>query len=281
VGLYSYPSGQQLPLTTDRAVLGIALGSLVGERHDFNGIFHLTPSEVVDITAQGPIGNPSSIAARARVATAPSTNDADPVRVVQARECPDDSECATRIVSEATAEALHLEAQVEASLGGLERLLQGLARFPGRKAVVLISAGVLVADRPGGRPDAGNLAAVLGRIAAQANTIVYTIHIDPAFTDAYRAGRRRAGGGERDRDRRMSGDWLEQFSASSGGARFHVPVGPGDFAFERVSRETSAYYLLGVEPQSADRDGQPRELKVRVDRRGVTVRSRQWVAMGR
>jgi len=46
-----------------------------------------------------------------------------------------------------------------------------------------------------------------------------------------------------------------------------------------VLRETSAYYLLGVEPATADRDGRPRELRVKVHRRGVSVRSRQWVVI--
>ncbi len=41
--------------------------------------------------------------------------------------------------------------------------------------------------------------------------------------------------------------------------------------------ETSAYYLLGVEPATADRDGRLRELKVAVREPGVTVRHRTWV----
>jgi hypothetical protein len=71
--------------------------------------------------------------------------------------------------------------------------------------------------------------------------------------------------------------WLDQFSASAGGKRIYVPVGSADFAFTRVLRESSAYYLLGVEPEEADRDGKTHALKVKVNRRKVTVRSRQWV----
>ena len=44
-------------------------------------------------------------------------------------------------------------------------------------------------------------------------------------------------------------------------------------------RETSSHYLLGVEPDDADRDGKLRELRVRVGQRGVTVRSRSWVVV--
>jgi VWFA-related protein len=281
IGLYAYPSGPQLPPSIDRAALRIALGSLVGARLGFNGVFHLKPSEVVDITAQGPVNNPASLAGRVRVARDSTTTgmETDPLRSVQARECPDDPECASRIMSEASAEALHLEAQASVSLGGLDTLLQALVRWPGRKTVVLVSAGVLVSDRPGGRPDVGTMAIAMGHAAAAADAVVYTIHMDSSFSGTYAANQRRIAAVERDRDRRLFGEWLEQFSAASGGARLHVPVGAGEFAFDRIRRETGAYYLLGVEPQRDDRDGRPHELGVKIHQRGVTVRSRRWVVL--
>jgi hypothetical protein len=72
---------------------------------------------------------------------------------------------------------------------------------------------------------------------------------------------------------------LEDFSAASGGALLRVPTGWGEAALERVLRETSSRYLLGVEPQASDRDGRVRELRVRVRQRGVTVRGRTWVVV--
>jgi hypothetical protein len=75
----------------------------------------------------------------------------------------------------------------------------------------------------------------------------------------------------------MLGNWLDEFSATAGGTRIYVPTGSGAFAFQRVLRETSAHYLLGVEPLESDRDGQPRQLRVKVTRPGVTVHGRQWV----
>jgi len=71
--------------------------------------------------------------------------------------------------------------------------------------------------------------------------------------------------------------FLDQFASAAGGQRLYVPVGGGDFALDRVLRESSGYYLLGVQPEEIDRDGKPRELKVKVNRRGATVRSRKWV----
>ena len=58
-----------------------------------------------------------------------------------------------------------------------------------------------------------------------------------------------------------------------------MTTGAGEYALSRVLRETSSYYLLGVEPQASDRDGSLRKLSVKVRRPGVTVRSREWVTV--
>ena len=45
-------------------------------------------------------------------------------------------------------------------------------------------------------------------------------------------------------------------------------------AFDRVLRETSAHYLLGVEGSRDDTPGQVHTIRVTVKRRGAQVRSR-------
>jgi hypothetical protein len=119
---------------------------------------------------------------------------------------------------------------------------------------------------------------VLGQLAARANTTVYTVHVDANSRSAGSAARRGSVSSDLGRDREMWGNWLEEFSYAAGGKRIYVPVGGGGFAFDQVLRESSGYYLLGVEPAAEDRDGEPRELEVKLNRRGgLTVRSRQWV----
>jgi len=282
VGLYTYPIGPRVVPTRDRAAIRVGLTQVTGERIAFSGLYSLRPSEVVDITAMSG-ERPGGLAGRAVTTVgAIPVAEVDPVGAVRQRECPDDAECASRIVSEARAVALHLEAQAARSLGGLQHLLQVVTNLPGRKTVVLVTGGVVVSDRPGGRPDVGEMATVMGQIAARSNATLYTVHIDTAFSGTYAAAGRRTGETERSRDRMMAGDWLDQFSAVAGGVRIHVPVGSGEFAFERVLRETSGTYLLGVEPEPADRDGRPRELRVRLARSGpdnATVRHRRWVVV--
>lgn len=282
VGLYTYPTGPRVVPTRDRASIRVGLAQVTGERIPFSGLYSLRPSEVVDITAMSG-ERPGSFAGRAVTTVgAIPVAEIDPVGAVRQRECPDDAECSSRIVSEARAVALHLEAQAARSLGGLHHLLQVVTSLPGRKTVVLVTGGVVVSDRPGGRPDVGEMATVMGQIAARSNATLYTVHIDSGFSGMYAAAGRRTGETERSRDRMMTGDWLDRFSALAGGARIHVPVGSGEFAFERVLRETSGTYLLGVEPEPADRDGRPRELRVRLARPGpdnATVRHRRWVVV--
>jgi len=48
-------------------------------------------------------------------------------------------------------------------------------------------------------------------------------------------------------------------------------------AFERVTREMSAFYLLGVEPAEEDRDGKLHFIRVSIKERGASVRSRTAV----
>jgi VWFA-related protein len=280
LGLYVYPSGPRVPPGDGRALVRQALTSVVGSQMRFAGRYHLRPSEVVDITGASGGANPAGIAVRVRTSQLTASQiDANPVFGVQARECPDDPECGSRIIAEATAMALHLESQLHRSLAGLEALFLALSDLPGRKTVVLVTAGVIVSDRPGSRPDVGDLSRALGQRAAEANAVVYTVLADASFTGGYAANQRRVADVEWDRDRSMSGDWLDRFSASAGGLLIHAPIGSGEFAFERILRETSGYYLLGVEPAPDDRDGRPRELRVKVTKRGVTVRNRQWVVV--
>ena len=74
---------------------------------------------------------------------------------------------------------------------------------------------------------------------------------------------------------------MDEFTGASGGAVLMVGQGTGSGQFDRVLRETSSRYLLGVEAAPADRDGTLRRLSVRVNRlpRGTSVRSRLWVVV--
>src|SRR5204863_6761698 len=67
---------------------------------------------------------------------------------------------------------------------------------------------------------------------------------------------------------------LNDLASLSRGSIFQV-VGTADRAFDRLASEISAYYLLGIEQSPSDRDGKNHRIDVAVQRRGVTLRSRQ------
>jgi VWFA-related protein len=281
-GLFVFPDGIWIPPTLDRAAIRTTLDRLVGQHQPLRSYYNLKPWEIVDITTQST--NPHSFLTSARRGTTEPTPSQllDVVMSVQQRECPGDADCPILIYNEGIGLATQLERQAQLSLEGLESLLFGLRSVEGRKSVVLVSGGILVSDRPEGRPDAGDLARTLGQEAARAHAVVYTIHVDVnSVASGASAGRRGSTSANIGRDRALYGTWLEQFSDAAGGDRLYVPTGQGDFAFDRVIRESSGYYLLGVEPASEDRDGQARELRVKVNAKakGITVRSRSWVVI--
>jgi VWFA-related protein len=283
VGLYIYPSGVWIYPTTDRAPLRVALSRVFGSRAPLQSIYNLRPWEIVDITAQPT--NPNSIVTsatgRGASAVMAIAEQLDPILRVQRRECPGDSECPKRIYAEGMELGVQLQHQAEASLSGLKDLLTGVAGMAGRKTVLLISGGLLVSDRADGRPQVGDAAKMMGQAAARSQTTIYTVYLDSTTANSSSAAKKGAASSDMSRDHAMFGNWLGDFSRAAGGEQLAVSVGGGAFAFDRVLRECASYYLLGVEPAEADRDGRPRQLRVRADVPGATVRSRQWVLVPR
>ena len=70
---------------------------------------------------------------------------------------------------------------------------------------------------------------------------------------------------------------LERLAGGAGGALLQVEAGQEERAFQRILRETSAYYLLAVEPADEDRDGRLHPIAVKTNVRGAEVRARTSV----
>jgi VWFA-related protein len=298
VGLYTFPIGPRMEPTSDHAEVSRAVDTIVGRSQAQIGEHNLSPSEIIDITAEyareasrnvGRGGIPTTGGPGANIAgggtasaTLVSAGSGTALERVQLRECGTiESACAEMIYTEANTMAFYLEGRATEGLNGLRALIQLLNEQPGRKTVVLFSSGIPTTDRPGGRPEVGELAKLLGQDAAATNTTIYTLHIDAREFRSMAAESRRlpASPASRSRDVAVTGRLLEEFSGASGGALIRVLLGGGEFALDRVFRETSSHYLLGVEPADTDRDGRLRELRVRVGQRGATVRSRSWVVV--
>lgn len=260
IGLYPFPDSTHVNLTHERASVRGALGKIVGLQEPLSSQFNLSISEIIDITAG---------------------DDYVLDRVVQ-RECPrNDTTCKRLVHGEAFALGATAEAQAAQSLAGLHAILGSLRYLSGRKTMIVVSGGMLASDRGGGRPDIRTQTVELGREAAAANTNLYVLHMDTSFVDAFATDRRKLNLNTLFRDNALQGEGLELLAGAAGGALFRVDAGTPDRAFERVMRETSAYYLLGIEVADADRDGKPHFINVNVKQSGATVRNRPMVVIPR
>ena len=121
----------------------------------------------------------------------------------------------------------------------------------------------------------------VGKEAARSNTSIYTLYLDTSSMDRFAAQVQKSDKNLQSeaRDSEVLGRWLDQFSGAAGGALFRVQVGSGEYAFNRVLNEISAYYLLGVEPAEEDRDGRTHEIKVKTNQKNVILRGRRWVTV--
>jgi VWFA-related protein len=264
VGLFVFPTGSQISPTTDRGRVMNALERVTGNPSVTPGVeFHLRPSELV---ALAPLAN--------------DRTDRDSLRLVDAL-CGNDQLCATRLATEVRGLIGHYEVHALQSLSLLRTLIRNLAVIQGRKTLVLLSGGVVTSNRPGGRPDIGNLDLLIGEEAIRTNTSIYTLYVDWNYSQQFTAERRKAARlvTSIQEDSVVLSRALEMFTGASGGALFKALSGHGEVAFNRILSETSAYYVLGVEPAEVDRDGKPKQLSVKVKQSGATVRGSRWVTV--
>lgn len=257
VGLYAYPTGSiHVDLTTTHAAVLEKLDSIAGLFDPPSSEFEMSLTEVNDITA----------------------GDGQTLARVAARECrTGDAHCGRRVAAQASALGTFYEMQIAQSINGLRALFGALAPIPHRKTVVLVSGGLVAGDRPTGRPNMNLATTAVGREAAAANVNLFVLHMDSSFLDAFSGGRRIPT--TLMSDSGMAARGLEMIAGAAGGTVVRVEAGTAAAALERLSRETSVYYLLGLEVTDADRDGKLHAIRVRVKQRGATVRSRTAVVI--
>lgn len=260
VGFYAYPTGAaHIDFTTDHAQVKNALTRIQGLFDPPRSEKHLSLSEIMDITGA----------------------DAQVFERVVARECKgmvglELQECVSHIRTEALMLGSLLENRISQSLGGLRGLIEGLAAVPERKTVVLVSGGLIAGDRVGGKPDVGRESVAVGNEALRANVNLYVLHMDTSFLDAFSTSTP-PNMATIFRDNSAMARGLDMVAGGAGGTVLTVQAGTGQSAFERVLRETSAHYVLGVEVADADRDGRGHAIAVRLKRKGATLRSRTAV----
>ncbi len=181
------------------------------------------------------------------------------------RECNGQPQyCPGGVVAEASTLAITTRERATATLRGLENLIDALGRLEGPSQLVLITTGPLWAR---------NDQAYVSSIGARAADARVTLHALQVAEPPYQA--------RTDQMRATTMEINQSASASfalagiTGGLA--ITASAGDVAFNTLTRELSAGYVLAIETGPSDRDGQLHEIKVEVRDRGwgVAVRARR------
>src|SRR5687768_6579496 len=175
-----------------------------------------------------------------------------------------------------------LACRTRRSLDALLGYLQSLGYRETPATVVFVSAGLAAPRRdapvtmaPGMCELPVELFRQVGATAGAARATFYIVQPVDLTSTGTIARENIAGAGYRGSDNPIEG--LEHLAGVSGGRILPLTGSPGG-ALGRILRETSAHYVIGVEPHAEDRSGRPLPLDVRIKRDGVELRSRPQIA---
>ncbi len=242
--------GISTPFTTDRESVKQALARMSGDMRvsSDTSFANITASEAIEIVE----GRQTTI------------------QLVVTRECgrpqATNPNCPAQIAADAQTIAMSLRQETDRTILSLQGLFESLRQIDAPKTLVLVSEGFAMGSQLGGVLN-------LGSLAAAARTTVYALRLDDRVFDA--SSRRPSG--PLDRQLRFAG--LDLLTSISKGWVFEV-VGMGSSAFERLEREISGYYVVGVESTAGDLDGKAHPISVQVGRRGALVRARRELGHG-
>ena len=253
VALVTLPgAGPQIEFTANHAIVQSLLGGVVGQ--------------AVESFGQKRVGLAEALAIQ--------REDRTTIDDVTGRECPSNSSpeilssCLTQLSAEAQAMLAQVRQRTNTSLNSLRYLFERMAASDTPKTVVLISEGLML------EREFNELSWVEPRAAA-AHVSLFVLQLDGPDLEA--ASHRTSP--SRGADREILRDGLDWLVGMAKGDVFRV-TGNADFAFQRLARELSGYYLLSFEPLPGDRDGKPHKIAIDLRRKGLTLRSRREFSVG-
>ena len=182
-------------------------------------------------------------------------------------------DCTSEVEQLARAIVADVRERMLTSARSLSNLLQAMVKEKGPKTIILVSQELPVPSTPEERKDFQREAQEIATAAARAQADVYVLHLDvKPFNVENRTQLATTGA---DADLRSYG--LETVATVTGGRRLMVS-GRATVAFDRIARETSAWYVLGFEADASDRDGKVHAVSVTTTRPGVEIRARRQFA---
>ena len=174
--------------------------------------------------------------------------------------------CREQISTNSFVISTSVRSEAQQALLALRALLDSLKAVNAPKTVVIVSSGFVLGDEHSAIVE-------IGSMAAAAQTSLYVLRVDNQAMDA--SNSRRPATAVEDRQLRLDG--VELLASVARGQVFDA-IGTGLPAVERIERELSGYYLVGVESTPSDTDGKAHPISVQVSRRGTIVRARRELA---
>jgi VWFA-related protein len=173
-------------------------------------------------------------------------------------------QCAREIQSRAEMAWSMARANSLSSITAMRQLLAMLGRVQGDKVLVLISGGWPLDDS-----DETTLVRALAADAAAARVTVFSLFVSRSTSSASR----RFVSYTHASDQNLFLWPLENMSGLTGGRSFRADAG-AEGIFDRIARELSGHYRLGVERNATDAGSNERRMNVHVSRSGAAVRAR-------
>jgi VWFA-related protein len=249
--------GPVLTPTRDRGLVVAALHSrsLVGLNTDTSAPFFITRKEALEIAEQR----------------------RGALRDVSRRECDVSTQgpsCIDLVEGAAKRLAILMQRRSAEQIAAYRNAIDALLAVPTPRVLIALSAGVAFSSSRSEREDFD----AISRSAAEASVQFYAVTEPPDSIDIRAVGRPLPGLNDRVTAGRLEGQYLNDgvktLAHAAGGEAFAV-VGQADRFFKRILSETSALYVLGVEIPAPRLDQRFLDVKVSIDRPGVTIRTRR------
>lgn len=164
-----------------------------------------------------------------------------------------------------------------------EALRKQLAKIEGRKAVVLFTDGVDTTSRKNSYDSTLNY-------AEEADALIFPIYYNTYFDNRLRTsspfpdifGGILTGPGGSAEEYALGRRYLEELADATGGRVFRPESTPGGLtrAFEGIAEELRRQYNIGFIPKTEGKPGERREIRVRVERPNLMIRTRDSYTVG-
>jgi VWFA-related protein len=242
-------------LSTDRADTRKALEGIIGHAPRPSSQFGFSIEEALVVFREGK--NPASDISK------------DIISQMLSRECKGNASCNAALMTEALEYGRSLVFNTRDTILAVSAFMTGLSSLEGTKSIVFISEGLI--DTPENRNDFNDLS----RVADASRVRMFVIQLNkPIYDVSTRKAPADAGG---DIALELSG--LQDLAGVTNGEIFR-PSGRVDSAMEQIDRATSAYYLVGFEPNDKERDGKYHKIELSLARKDLRIKSRSGFEIG-